>query len=544
MPSRPFGLLLAGLIFIHAFLVLEAARVETPTVDEYAHVPAGLAYWKSGDFALYSKNPPLIKMFLTIPLALAPSDIVSTPERTGEALGWGPWVYGYQFEVQNQSRYFDLFFWARSLNLLFSIVTGLLIFVWARKSFGDLPAVLAAAGFWFSPTVLAHAHLATVDMGATALIFLFCFWLREGLRHWWQLGVSLGLAMAAKFTAIFLLPFFLFACGLDRSARPKKGSLLRAGGVLLLALAVLPLVYGFDFDWPRVSELTPQTLAMQKLFSWFPEGLRLPLPLPFLVGFDAQAFDAQAGEFGSYFFGEWSQHGHWYAGLAAFFLKEQLLTLLLILLSPFALRSLRRPRAEVLSLVLPILFIGVPLMFFNSLQIGIRYLLPLFPFLFILIAAPLQLTLKGKRLLSLVILLGWMIPMLLIRPEFLSHFNGVAKIWGPPEEMLLDSNLDWGQDLYRLKTVASVAIEQRTPIYVLYFGHVSPRNYGIDYQLVPDHPVEGLVAVSVNFRKGYPYVAPAPDGSWTEVKPTHLDWLRGFQPIARVGSLLIFDTRK
>ena len=72
-----------------------AARRETPTIDEFAHLPAGCVYWTQGRFDLYDKNPPLARLWMALPVVLDPQARI--PEFSGATVGWGPWRYGQRF---------------------------------------------------------------------------------------------------------------------------------------------------------------------------------------------------------------------------------------------------------------------------------------------------------------------------------------------------------------------------------------------------------------------------------------------------------------
>src|SRR5262245_24101512 len=93
-PARiwPMVAICGGLLF--AVLAIHAAWVETPTVDEFAHLPAGCVYLKHGDLNLYHKNPPLMKYAMAIPAMVYPG--VQVPEPRPAPTGWAPWIYGYQ----------------------------------------------------------------------------------------------------------------------------------------------------------------------------------------------------------------------------------------------------------------------------------------------------------------------------------------------------------------------------------------------------------------------------------------------------------------
>ena len=523
---------------LHLVLGSWAAWRDTPTIDEFAHVPAGLVYWKHGRFDLYAKNPPLIKLWLTWPtLVLKPS----VPEPEGPALGWGPWIYGSQFERANQDRYFEVFILARLMNLVLSLSAGLLVFFWARRTLGnEWAGAISASGLLLSPTILAHAHLATVDVGAMVSILAFCFFLdvskkRMSAGRYAVAGALLGLALGAKFTGVFLLPLFLlFAC-----LQKKRAALWGTPLALLTALLVLNSSYGFRSTLEPLPKLQAKTT--QFFAKVVPDFLLIPLPRDFLVGFDAQTLDTEQGEFGSYLLGQWSNEGWWYYNFAAFLLKETpLLIALLLIAFPIALARTSE-RNLLLPFLAPIFFIGVPLSIMNKLQIGVRYLLPLFPFLFLLVGFTAY-ALKARPRACAACIATWGFVALLAAPNFITYFNAPALAFKNKIDLLLDSNLDWGQDLYRLKNINRET--NGAPIGLVYFGHVSPELYGIRYQLVPPHPVKGLLAVSANFLMGYPYVAPAPDGTFVQISPDHLRWLRPLTPTRELGSILIFDTRQ
>jgi hypothetical protein len=74
-------------------------------------------------------------------------------------------------------------------------------------------------------------------------------------------------------------------------------------------------------------------------------------------------------------------------------------------------------------------------------------------------------------------------------------------------------------------------------VYLLYFGHVEPEHYGIAYTLPPSTPRPGTYVVSVNFAKGYSYVAPD-HGRVVAVRQGAPAWLRELTPVDRIGDSL------
>jgi hypothetical protein len=183
----------------------------------------------------------------------------------------------------------------------------------------------------------------------------------------------------------------------------------------------------------------------------------------------------------------------------------------------------------------------------SNLNIGIRHVLPALPFLFLLLGPVFMTTTSATRnRLSALLAAGALLigarNIAALHPDYLTFFNVVAGGPSRGSEWLLDSNLDWGQDLYRVPA-AFAAIDPDAPHYLLYFGHVDPALYGLRYQMVPATPVEGIVAVSENFLGGYSYLSVAPGGAMTGVAGDTAAWLRSHEPVRRLGSMLIYDTR-
>ena len=541
------------------FLVLcaAAARRETPTIDEFAHLPAGCAYWSQGALTLYCKNPPLLKFWLALPVATDSG--VTIPRFSGNPLGWGPWEYGQRFMGANRERYFDLFFRARLMVVALGLLTGILLYAWSRELFGERAAAVAASLFFLSPPVLAHSHLATLDAGCMLTVLVACWALRWACRRGGAgamalAGAALGLAMAVKFTGLLIAPAALILPALSRRepavTRRRRLSLWARDAAILFAVALLVVNASLAFRGSL------RRLDGYRFHSGFCVGLQraltgaLPVPLPqdYVVGFDAQKLDTEAGEFSSYLHGEWSPEGWWYYNLVALFLKTPILVLILAAAGIVAWKWRGIGAAETWPVVLPCASLFLFLSVFNRLDVGIRYLLPLFPFLHLAAGSTLAEPRvprpgRSRDLLSAVAIALGLVTAITASSDPLAYFNWIAGGSSRGHEWLLDSNLDWGQDLYRVPN-AVARLAPGGPIGLLYCGHVDPSLYGLQYAPVPPQPIAGVLAVSVNFVMGMRYLAPAPDGKVAWVKPEHLAWLRSYEPVARLGSIWIYDTRE
>lgn len=540
----------AGLLF--ACLALDAARTETPTIDEFAHVAAAHALLVHGRSDLYAKSPPLGRALLALP-SLADAS-VRTPLVREQPFGWGPWQYGYRFMMANAGHYLSIFTRSRAVVVALSLATAWLLFLWARSLFGERAAAITTALLLTTPTLLAHGHLATLDVASTGAIFASAFALRwacgegGGAGRVALAGLVWGIALLVKFTAVLLLPAFALLLALRHVAAPGDGrGWGRAAGhlALLSATALLVVNAGMGFrgsftalsDYPMASGFGKQA---QRLL---PGALPVPLPWDYVRGFDAQKLDVENAEFPSYALGTWRREGvWWYEGLALL-LKTPLPLLALLAATPFVLWRRPMERRELLFAALPLLSLGILLTAFNSLNVGIRYLLPLHPFALLLLAALFRDAASRAWSAFGAGAVAWQVAVAAaVHPGYLAYFNLAAGGPSQGHRYLLDSNYDWGQDLYRLPA-ALEELGVGEPVALLYFGHVAPSLYGIEHVLPPSGPFEGIVAASVTYVKGFAYPAPGPDGRPTRVGRDSLAWLEGREPVRRLGSIWIYDTR-
>jgi hypothetical protein len=268
-----------------------------------------------------------------------------------------------------------------------------------------------------------------------------------------------------------------------------------------------------------------------------------PLPEPVLEGIRFQANASSAGEFPAFLNGQWSQTGWWYYFLEAFVVKTPLPTLVLIA-SGFVAVARRRTRADAWIVLPPLLLLYV-LSFHFGKNYGVRYLLPALPFLLVVAGLGADLVSRMRRgPVVVAALAAWQVAScVLAAPHHLAYFNVLAGSTDHARRLLLDSNLDWGQDLGRLRDHLR-ATGAEGPVCLGYFGHVDPKLYGIDYTLPPKQPTAGRCVVSANYLAGYAYAITYAGPNMVGVGRGAWSWFDRLEPVARVGrSLYVFDVR-
>jgi hypothetical protein len=541
-----FAVLAVGLV-----LAVHGALEDAPTVDEFAHLPAGCALLRYGAFHHYPNNPPLAKMLMAVPVVLGGATVprLLTPEE-GAASDWAPWIYGGRFMSANAPRYFGLFFRARLVMIGIFLSGGVVLALFARALFGWKAGLGALFLYVLCPNLAAHGRLATLDVPvAVALLATFHAlyrYLRQPSRgRLLAAGVLLGLALLTKFTALLAVPVVavLFLAGSDASSFTR---LLRLSGLLGLALLVLNLGYGMKGTLTPVGAFAFHSQAGMAVARTLPAALPVPLPQDFVSGLDREQLAVERGEFGTYLRGAWMRGGSRAYYPLALLVKVPLATQLLVaacLLSILVSAASRTTLLqEAFCWLLPVVLLG-SFVFFSNLNIGVRHLLPIFPFVLLgtsrLFSTPAAF--PGRTAVVAAGVLGLVLTTARTHPHELSFFNSIAGGREHGHEWLIDSNLDWGQDLGRVR--GYMGAHGLSSVYLLYFGHVEPALLGISYALPPAQRTPGTYLVSVNFAKGYDYVAPD-HGRTVRAAGGAPSWLKSLRPVDRIGdSLWVYEVR-
>jgi 4-amino-4-deoxy-L-arabinose transferase-like glycosyltransferase len=471
----------------------------------------------------------------------------SEPVRTAELFPHGPSFYHYPEDEESvfggiliyggQNNAEKLMFWGRIPEVLLTLLTALLVFLWARHLEGDAAGLLAAAMLLLNPVMLAYGHIVQSDIGV-ALAFPLACWMFARLleapsvrRAVWA-GLATGLALTMKYTAVILGPTFVVLWLLHRW-RHRGAPPAALKHVLIVAASAWGMILILYMPhWSPAPTIDPAMAAKLGVPHWFILLRPILIPAEYFKGVAITLLHASGGN-EAYLNGRWSHHGWWYYFPLALAMKTPVPFLIFVGAGiVMAMRSRCELRfAELAAWAGAIVYL-LSAMCSNA-DIGVRHILPVYPLVSIGSACSLvRWTRQVQRARQK--LAGWIVVALpaaslacvaLAYPHFICYMNRLAGGTGHGYEHLLDSNYDWGQDVIRLRKF----LDERgiRKIYLQYFGtQAAIEYYGIANDFVSSDAARQI-------QEGYLVV------SAEALMRPEWEWLRqSHQPIARVGYTL------
>lgn len=476
MSKQLWWLLLLLLIAMAALGVAATHRVFAQTYDEPWHVGAGHNYYATGVYRFDLQHPPLARFLFGLPFLDQLIPQTNRATRYGAAL------------LLNNDEYRENLAKARSGNLLFLAIGIVAVALWARHLLSPQVGLIAALLFASLPPVLAHAGLATTDMAVAGLLplalYTFTLYVEEPTwRRAIVLGIVLGAGLLSKFSFLVFFPVSALLLLIARRRLPALRGLALAG-----AIASLLVFAAYGFTVGTMSRFDPQSpLIAQKVFGTTSIATTVTLPAPaFFDGIMSVRYRDLTG-FMAFLLGTVREHGVWYYFPVALFFKTPI-PFLLLAVAGCCLLVRRQP--QMVLIAAGILAVSMT----SSINIGVRHLLPIYGPLAIC-AAVAAVEWQRLRLASGALILWLVASTALGHPDYLSWFNGFAR---HPEQILNDSNLDWGQDVLRLsEAVHELRIRSLT---VSIFSTAPLEAIGLppSQPLDPTQPVHGWLALSEN----------------------------------------------
>ena len=525
---RLIALMLIGVFFAQA--VVTAPQLSL-TADEPVYMGAGYAFLRTADLrmATAAQHPPLMQELVALPLLLQPGPQLAqvpgwdTSEMARFAPSFVAW-YGDELDAAT--------FAARIPVVWVALLWAAFLFRWAADCFGPWGGIVALTMFTFDPNILAHSTLATNDVGFAAFSLITLFAVdrlrrRASWRYVMLAGLALGASLSAKssgfFTALTLVALLPLWALIRRDRRAHH--LVRAGLhlalILCVGIAVLWATYGFEIR-PVAVGRTPVPMATQwEVWREMREHLN--------TGHTA------------YLMGQVSEAGWSTYYPVAFALKTPLLTLALLAMG--LVKGVTAGPRRWLAMLPLWLYSGgyVAAALLSSVSTGYRFLLPVVPLGFILIAGLFHRDGMQKLPSPTLRWGGWMVLALMglatsLRsyPDYIAYFNLLAGGPGGGHRYLVDSNLDWGQSFKRLENdLARQGVER---VWLSYYTYTDPALYGVEYQPIapsPDalsvlpsrfNPAPGIYAIGATTLQGV-----------MMVDPDSYDWFRNKEPVSRPG---------
>ncbi|NKE59340.1 phospholipid carrier-dependent glycosyltransferase [Lentzea sp. PSKA42] len=454
-----------------AIAMITTAVQQTPTIDEPVYVSAAVVQLEQHSLRYNPEHPPLGKLIMATGLAFA--DVRLDPNFAGDQTELGRHVL---YESGNDPG--RLLLLARLPMIVLTLLFGLVVLQFARDLTGRAGGLVALALYAFSPDLIAHGSLATLDVPAAGFLLtsVWMLWRARNNAIYLPLAaLALGAALATKMNTLAAVPVLLVLAAL--STRHRTRNLVT---MTLIAVAVVWVSY-LAVD-PLLRWETPPNLPAA-FVDW------LPFPEPYRDGMRVQ-FGFENRVWGGYLFGTHYEGSRWYYLPAALLVKTPLGALVLWLAGVVVLVTRLRTAAPYVLAPTAVLLAAA---MSGSRDLGVRY--AIFVPMFLAVAAAAVVLVRRRWTVAAAGLVA--VSSLLAFPYYLPYSN---EAFGGPAKTHLhlhDSNVDWGQDLGRLADRLKRYPDERT--WLVYKGSGVPEHYGIDAadpRTVPPDQVRGLLVVS------------------------------------------------
>jgi len=577
--------LILSLMFI---LEITSALSESQTMDEAVHLAAGYSYLRTGDFRMNPEHPPLLKYLSALPLLFLDLHHPTYYKSWAQA---DKWQFASDFLYHNKVPADIILILSRIPIMLLGLLAAYYVFKWTRELFGLYGGLFAVLLFAFSPNILAHSRYVTTDLPVTLGILICIYYFgkyleKPNVKNLVIVAIIFGVAQVTKFSAIIILPILIILYLIKWWQTKKlnnpfsfKNFLKTFIFILLIAYIIIFITYGFEIkkplDDPDIVKLyekrsekvesgewqnsgflpnailanTDRNKKSGQIIYWIAENIPVP-SLSYLKGIVQLASHNYFGH-QAYLNGHYSNFGWWYYFPLAYLVKSTIAEIiLLVILIIFFIKDVfsniklngfynyfkLRPFYYYLLIIPPLIYFLWSLT--SHLNLGVRHILPIYPFIIILSGYLIMINIKRFnklfKILLIILLLFHITSSILIYPHFLAYFNEAVGGSENGPKYLIDSNIDWGQDLKNLEVYLKKNKIQS--LCLSYFGTASTS-----YYLKMN---TGKISEIPEFESSRPDCLVAVSVSNLFNKEGNYRWLTKYEQIANIGySIYIFSIK-
>ncbi|MCK9614263.1 MAG: glycosyltransferase family 39 protein [Candidatus Omnitrophica bacterium] len=559
--------------FFLAFILLSGiyyAITNSVTSDEKTHIATGYINVKFSDYRFNIEHPPFVKQLAALPLIFLnlnfPTDIFKVSNTGMDIVKIQD---AFLYKVGND---LDLMlFLSRLPNILISLILAIFIYLYSRKLNGKSAGFLSLLFFAFSPTFLAHTPLVTMDTAVSCFYFItIYFFMRfaETKKYLFVAltGLFLGLSLISKFSALILIPvmYFLSVILYFNIEMPKDYATVKNKiwkiiffmPFLILVMSykksvtiIAPLLFVYllssvlskklkiamKVNWASAILLVVLVIAFSIViadytnYEWFPFHSATKA---YFKGFDYFTGHAADGQ-DSYLLGKFSHTGWWYYFPLAIFFKEPFVAILFIILGFIGFCIKKEKLWAKLILFIPMFAYLFVACFINKVNIGVRHILPIYPFLYVIVGYSIFVFKRFRFAPAIfyVLISVLIIDVVSAYPGHLAYFNRIVGGSANGYKLLDDSNIAWGQDWKRFKKYSKANNINKVKV-ASRFGYYADDVKRISYEaLTPEDkiiPSEGWYVIET-----------------TQLRSKDIQWLDKIKPVTKIGgSLLVYRINK
>ena len=567
-------------VILAIFLFQSAVTLKNTNLafDDPFAITTGYYFLKYMDTSMYVLHPPLSYILGAFPLLFLDIEMPYSYDEC-KNIGFYPCAQEFFFNSANDPEKMGIY--ARIPFIFISLLLGLLLFLFSKELYGTKAAFFSLTLYSFSPTILGFNTHAFNDLLLGLFIFSTIYLLWKLLAQGYTrtrlilLGISVGLAIASKFTAALLFPIIilLFLIKIFQHKNDRKRILKKftIKFVLILLISFIVLYSTYFFSFGSIAESIPERNAKlidssieekfgkeslnYKLVHFLVYDLKIPMPGCF-AGVAGQFYMQSTSAKITYLNGEIYTGGRWYYIPEVLLIKTPIPLIIFFLAALFFLITNPKNLKREFIVLLPIIvFLGIHFTRSNY-NNGLRYILPIIPFLFMFSSGILNIRLKKSihsilfKVLTGALLSWYILSAVFVMPDYMAYFNEF--IGGPKNghNYLLGGNLDQGQDLKKLNDYLKE--NDIGAIKLSYHGMFDPSYFNISYEPLP---MEYYLPWAPEYRPaGYkPYERPEDykeDCSKKQgiiaisvsnlhsallINKSCFNWLSDYEPIKRIG---------